>query len=428
MFAAVAARPDRMQRARLERLLWVDPATRRSEFDRLKDSAQAATLGKFKDRLAHLAGLDALGPTEAWLERIAPGKITHFAGIRHTQTMRIGLVLLVCVVPTLLVSCSRTKTPPPSPTVSTQEFEQRLDAHFTRIRSVLPDDLVIAEPARSREAACVSLGGPDWGVVPRLVTGIDNDERQIAFHNLSAWLKESGFSRTPADDSAEPNVEGQDFTGGDGTVIRLRSVIGVRSKLSIVLTGPCTWPPERVDGPPPGRLPSLPPAAEPDDSPGSAGEDACDWPKMFVYNRASPPYAGPGPHPITMLGRGVVPADLPEQWLPADAAKQGSRELTTAQLVVCVRAEEGHPSGRQLTCNYIAVGPVTVNLALLDSTYHFTVREALTNQSVGEFMLAGTEASCPTAISDAHPPDRVLLGVAQQALNDQLKPFAEKAR
>jgi len=33
-----------------------------------EDSAQAATLGKFKDRLAYLAGLDALGPTEQWLE------------------------------------------------------------------------------------------------------------------------------------------------------------------------------------------------------------------------------------------------------------------------------------------------------------------------------------------------------------------------
>ncbi|WP_198287046.1 hypothetical protein [Frankia sp. QA3] len=80
MFTAVAARPDRMQRARLERLLWVDPATRRSELDRLKDSAQAATLGKFKDRLAYLARLDALGPTGEWLEGIPPGKIAHFAG------------------------------------------------------------------------------------------------------------------------------------------------------------------------------------------------------------------------------------------------------------------------------------------------------------------------------------------------------------
>jgi hypothetical protein len=80
IFATVAGRLDRMQRARLERLLWVDPGTRRSEFDRMKDSPQAATLGKFRDRLAHLTGLDALGPTEQWLEGIPPGKIAHFAG------------------------------------------------------------------------------------------------------------------------------------------------------------------------------------------------------------------------------------------------------------------------------------------------------------------------------------------------------------
>ncbi|OLM28770.1 transposase [Pseudonocardia sp. Ae717_Ps2] len=80
LFSRVAARPDRMQRARLKRLLWVDPATRRSEFDRLKDSAGAATLGKFKDRLARLAALDALGPTELWLDGIPPGKVAHFAG------------------------------------------------------------------------------------------------------------------------------------------------------------------------------------------------------------------------------------------------------------------------------------------------------------------------------------------------------------
>jgi len=54
--------------------------TRRSGFDRLKDPARAASLGKFKARLAHLAELDALGPTEVWLEGIAPGKIGHFAG------------------------------------------------------------------------------------------------------------------------------------------------------------------------------------------------------------------------------------------------------------------------------------------------------------------------------------------------------------
>ncbi|WP_224389036.1 DUF4158 domain-containing protein [Pseudonocardia sp. ICBG1293] len=79
-FAMVASRPDRVERARLERLLVVDPATRRSKFDRIKTPAQAATLGKFKQRLAHLQALDAIGPTERWLEGVPPGKVAHFAG------------------------------------------------------------------------------------------------------------------------------------------------------------------------------------------------------------------------------------------------------------------------------------------------------------------------------------------------------------
>jgi hypothetical protein len=58
----------------------VDPVTRRSEYDGLKDVAQAASLGKFKARLAFLQNLDALGPTEKWLEAIPPGKVAHFAG------------------------------------------------------------------------------------------------------------------------------------------------------------------------------------------------------------------------------------------------------------------------------------------------------------------------------------------------------------
>jgi hypothetical protein len=54
--------------------------TRRSEFDRLKDVAKAASLGKFRQRLELLAVIDAIGPTENWLEGIPPGKIAHFAG------------------------------------------------------------------------------------------------------------------------------------------------------------------------------------------------------------------------------------------------------------------------------------------------------------------------------------------------------------
>ncbi|MER5427308.1 transposase [Streptosporangium roseum] len=79
-FTLVAGRIDAAARARLGRLLVVDPVTRRSEYDGLKDVAQAASLGKFKGRLAFLRDLDALGATEVWLEGVPPGKISHFAG------------------------------------------------------------------------------------------------------------------------------------------------------------------------------------------------------------------------------------------------------------------------------------------------------------------------------------------------------------
>ncbi|MEU8151642.1 Tn3 family transposase [Nonomuraea sp. NPDC048901] len=79
-FTLVAGRVDPAARARLARLLVVDPVTRRSEYDGLKDVAQAASLGKFKARLAFLQNLDALGPTEKWVEAIPPGKVAHFAG------------------------------------------------------------------------------------------------------------------------------------------------------------------------------------------------------------------------------------------------------------------------------------------------------------------------------------------------------------
>ncbi|MGF6889647.1 hypothetical protein ABIA39_009109 [Nocardia sp. GAS34] len=52
LYAMVAARIDLAAKARLTRLLWLDPTSGRSEFDRLKTPAKAATLGKFKLRLA----------------------------------------------------------------------------------------------------------------------------------------------------------------------------------------------------------------------------------------------------------------------------------------------------------------------------------------------------------------------------------------
>lgn len=90
-FTLVSGRVDAGARARLARLLLVDPITRRSEYDGLKDVAQAASLNKFKGRLAFLHELDGLGPTEVWLEGVPPGKIARFAGeARVTDSLTCG--------------------------------------------------------------------------------------------------------------------------------------------------------------------------------------------------------------------------------------------------------------------------------------------------------------------------------------------------
>lgn len=60
LYTMVAARIDLAAKARLTRLLWLDPTSGRSDFDRLKPPAKAATLGKLKLRLAHLQALHKL--------------------------------------------------------------------------------------------------------------------------------------------------------------------------------------------------------------------------------------------------------------------------------------------------------------------------------------------------------------------------------
>lgn len=108
-FATVAARLDPADRARLGRLLLVDPVSRRSEFDRLKDVAKSASLNRFKERLSLLADIDALGPTEVWLEGVPSGKIAHFAGeARVTDVADLRKVLVEDKRLTLIASLVHT--------------------------------------------------------------------------------------------------------------------------------------------------------------------------------------------------------------------------------------------------------------------------------------------------------------------------------
>jgi TnpA family transposase len=86
-FDAAAGRIDPARRAGLHALMVVDPATRRSGFDKLKDPPKAASLTKFKQRLEHTQWLDSFGPTEQWLDGIPPGKVGHFAGEARTTTV-----------------------------------------------------------------------------------------------------------------------------------------------------------------------------------------------------------------------------------------------------------------------------------------------------------------------------------------------------
>jgi TnpA family transposase len=111
-YAMVVRRLSPADKAWLGRLLLVDPVSRRSGFDRLKDPAKAATIGKLKQRLAHLADLDALGRTEEWLEGVPPGKVGHFAGEAKVTDAadfrKVGedkrFTLLISLVHTLRVS------------------------------------------------------------------------------------------------------------------------------------------------------------------------------------------------------------------------------------------------------------------------------------------------------------------------------------
>lgn len=92
----------------------MDPVSRRSEFDRVKDVAKAASLGRFKERLDFLESIDAIGPTEVWLGGVPPWKIAHFAGeARVTDVADIKKITNEDKWLTLIVSLVHTSTPGP---------------------------------------------------------------------------------------------------------------------------------------------------------------------------------------------------------------------------------------------------------------------------------------------------------------------------
>lgn len=108
LIALVGSRLGEEDTARLLGLFGVAPGERRSGYDKLKDTARNPSISKLKRWLEHLNTLDALGPTEKWLEGIASAKISHFAGeakvLDASEMTDVSvdkrLALLICLVHT----------------------------------------------------------------------------------------------------------------------------------------------------------------------------------------------------------------------------------------------------------------------------------------------------------------------------------------
>lgn len=77
--ATIHARISDTERGLLVGLLTVNESSRRSRFDDLKRPAGAATLSRFKEHLARLAGMDVLGSTAFWVADVLAAKVAHFA-------------------------------------------------------------------------------------------------------------------------------------------------------------------------------------------------------------------------------------------------------------------------------------------------------------------------------------------------------------
>ena len=205
VFGTVAARIPADGRARLARLLVADPATRRSEFDRLKDPARAATIGKLKARLKHLADLDAIGPTEAWLAGVPMAKIGHFAGeARLTDAADMKktgeakrLTLLAAMVHTLRVSardevtdmfCKRMAVIHRKGRERLEELREAHRAESERLLEVFGDVLAAAREATAAEEDSLE------GLAPGPETAGEADGEQAATRAGALILKaiESG--------------------------------------------------------------------------------------------------------------------------------------------------------------------------------------------------------------------------------------------
>jgi hypothetical protein len=108
IFVGICDRAGEEGQARLQALLSVAETDTHSMFNRLKKPAQRASWSRFKAQVAYMGEVDAIGDTDAWLEGVAPTKVTDFAGeAASLDTAAMGdytpakrLALVACLVHT----------------------------------------------------------------------------------------------------------------------------------------------------------------------------------------------------------------------------------------------------------------------------------------------------------------------------------------
>ena len=226
VFGTVTSRIPADGRARLARLLVVDPATRRSEFDRLKDPAKAATIGKLRARLKHLADLDAIGPTKAWLAGVPMAKIGHFAGesrltdaadMKKTGEAK-RLTLLAAMVHTLRISardevtdmfCKRMAIIHRKGRERLEELREAHRAESERLLEVFGDVLAAAREAAAPEED----GGQGPTAGPGAVSDSDGEqaERRAGVLVLKALESGGGLERLSAAHEAVAAHHGNNY-------------------------------------------------------------------------------------------------------------------------------------------------------------------------------------------------------------------------
>jgi hypothetical protein len=156
-------------RERLDGLLKVSPVTRRSDFDRLKQPAKAASLSKFKEHLAYLAWADGLGPARAWVADIPPTKLAHLAGeARAADAADLAkvrpakrLALLVCLLhqaqfrardEVVTMFCKRMATITKRAKEQLERLREQHRADSERLLGVLGDVLAVVRDALGPDA------------------------------------------------------------------------------------------------------------------------------------------------------------------------------------------------------------------------------------------------------------------------------------